>query len=204
MARPERARRIRRIFQRLIYAGLKPGAPLRYKPRPALLSKWLEPLLFRGLNPGEPTPVGRAAIFRKLKKSFVLAASLAVVVVLIGLYFMTKPKVAANPAATAAPVIPPNFLSEPIRTDKNADLEIAEYRIVRQPAPMIVGSVRNRSGKRYSHVEASFDLTDQRGSNVGLAIAKFQEIPPHGEVPFRLAVTPRVVFALVRELRAPE
>ncbi|MCL5743350.1 MAG: FxLYD domain-containing protein [Acidobacteria bacterium] len=221
---------IRRFFESLIYAGLKPDAPAHQAPgRMSSLRARLEQLVFRGLTPETPgqnaaSAGGQSAfrarlerlIFRGLKpdagpmqpmsrkKKIVIAvAGVAGCALVYGLVVALMNRRAPSDEVTLADPAPLNFLPPDLKIEKNKDLEVVEIEFQRKTLPhQITGTLKNRTNKRFSAAEISFNLTDDSGSHIGAVSTTIQNVEPMVSLRFQIPVTQQnATVAIVRDLR---
>lgn len=176
---PKYAGRIRRWWDRLL-SGPMPSDPLYLSNR-----TWKQKLRL-GLGIGLPALIAVGAITYAL--------------------FTPPPAVekrVVEPSAAEivakAPIIPKDF-----KIEQSNDLQVMEVGVDRTSLPHhITGLLRNNSGMRLGSAELSFDLTDEKGSTLGSAVAIVEDIPPLSTVRFGTAIPQRhVAYVLVREMHS--
>lgn len=192
---------IRKFFESLVYAGLKPsgGAPRDRKPQ----SFWDR--LLAGPSPADPLYLTNRTWKQKLR--IALLVGLPVLAVLVAaLYAMLRPPTlpenrpatpSAAEIAASTPILPDNF-----SLPQNTDLQIVEVGIQRDGGTFVAGILRNNTHRRYAGAELYFGLMDENDSQVGGASTTLGIIEPRATVPFRLPIPHKnAAFVLVREVR---
>jgi len=197
---------LRRIFERIVFAGMRPGAP--YQPRPAgTLGKIVEKIerLLSGSAPDDPLYLTHRTGAQKLKLALVLAIPFFVVSALM--YFAMDrgsapaalpTKVELTPTELAAKLLPE---VGNIKVETNRDIEVLDVHIERGSPTLISGTIRNNAQKVIRGIELVFDLTDERGSRLGAVTTRVPSLQPGARTTFRFTIPQHdAAFALVREI----
>lgn len=194
---------LRKFFESLVYAGLKPSGGKAAAP-PKAQGFWDR--LLAGPSPADPLYLSNRTWKQKLRTALLVAVPVLVVVG-AATYAMLRPPTlpekrpeSLTPAEIAArtPILPENFTVQ-----QNTDLQVVEVGIVRENgAQTISGTLKNNSRRRWAGADLSFDLADQEGSQVGGASTHVGTIEPRATVPFRFSIPHKnAAFVLVREIR---
>jgi hypothetical protein len=196
----------RKLFERIVYAGLRPTVPgSQAAPQAGALRRFLSRLL-TGSTPKDPLYLSNRSWKQKLRLVLLVSAPIVLVLGVASYYVLAPPAPAdqrpesLTPAEVAAKtaILPKDF-----SVPQNTDLQIVEVAVENAPGgSFVAGVLRNNSGVRYGGAELTFDLTDSDGSQVGAASTRVAAIDPKGMLRFRFAVPQRHAdVALVREVR---
>lgn len=195
-----RFKSLRAALERLVYAGLKPDAPVTPK-RSALetLINTAEDLASRGLKSEEQGLPGPTS-WRK-RAAIVFGILLLGTFVWLLVTFLNKP---AERAESKAPPPPPLQIVQPgVTVEKNKDLEVVAIEFNKNSNPKeITGILRNLTDRHFATCEVSFDVTTAAGGQLGGVATTVHNVPPRGTARFRILVPQKDAgFAMVRELR---
>jgi hypothetical protein len=204
------ANRIRRFFESLAYAGLKPsgGVPLETKPRRlGPLRERIERFLSGGQQ-SDPLYLSNRTWKQKLRPAVLIAIPAVLVFGALALVFnhVYRPKAAPPRVVTAAELLAKLLPDLEKTSGVNAykDAEIVEVHVVPGGAPRIAGVLKNNTDREIS-VEFDLDLLknqSNRASRVGGATGRVNRVPPNASVPFDFpAGNSAAVYALVRKIR---
>ena len=198
---------LRDFVESIAYAGMKPDVPRSQARRMQWLGPFRKPLerFLNAAGPDDPFYLTNRTWGERVTLWALLALPCVVVagVIALGVWgFIQRkeppPAKQLTPAQIAARMLPD--LNKPIDLNVNTDLEVVEVR-VREDGKMLLGEVRNVTGRPISHAELVVDLTDVRGSRLGAVSAPIGRIAPKGTASFELPIQQRgAAFALVREL----
>jgi hypothetical protein len=203
--------RIRKMFESIAYAGMKPSGT----PQAKRLG-WLGPLadpitrfLDRGARPDDPFYLSNRTLGQKMRAVLVIAAPCLLVAGAIGLaaigYFdSAAPKPPPAPTLTpeqlAAKMLP--NLDKDLKIDVNRDVEVMDVHIEKGSITKVTGSARNTTDRAMLNTELIFDLTNDAGSRLGAVSTKVARIEPKSVAEFSFPVEQHeAAFALVREIR---
>jgi hypothetical protein len=213
-------KRIKEIFEKLAYAGLKPqgGRPVQAAAAPkadsapakslGAFKAWFDSKLNKGGNVdplylSNRTPMQRAKAWA-LPGAVVLIALGAISLVLYG-YFepddvVAPPPVGLTNAEIAAKMLPD--LNKDLHIETQHDLDIQDVHVVTGPSVHLAGVAKNNTNHEITKAELTFDLTDKTGSRQGAVSTELKNIGSGATVPFQIAIEARTAsFALVREVR---
>jgi hypothetical protein len=192
--------RVKGRIEKLVFAGLKPDAPVvPKKSKLEALIATAEDLAARGLQPDERALPGPVTTRRKVVIAVgVFAVALGVFALVRMLQQPAKQGEAKGPQPPPLELVPKGLVIE-----KNKDLEVISINFNRTKEPHeITGTLRNHSGKLFAKCEVSFELTDQAGAQLGGVSTIVHNLPAGGATRFSIPVAqPDAVFAMVRELR---
>ena len=198
---PGRFDRFRAFLERVAFAGLKPdvkAGPKKSKLKS--LIKSAENLASLGLEPEEKPLPGPATLGHRI----LMIAGLLVVGVSLYLLvgFLRKP--AQQGEAEAPPPAPVQIVPPGLKIDKNKDLEVVEIEFNKTVEPKVItGTLRNRTERTFSRCEISFHVTTKAGTQLRAVDTTVENVPPHGDVRFKILVPDKdAAFTMVRELRA--
>jgi hypothetical protein len=205
-------KRVREFFEKLVFAGMKPGGTKPVPPpTPEGSLRWLGPLrdpLNRFLSGGatnDPLYLSNRPTSRKLLVWAAIGipfAGLTVLMFLAASGAFTPAQAPKEPltAAAIATTLLPNYKDVEIKTAR--DLEVLEANLNFRVKPlMLKGSAKNVSNRPIQEAEIVFELTDSTGSQLGGISAVLQKIAPDGTAKFEIAIpNPRATFAIVREV----
>jgi len=185
--------KLRRLFESLVYAGLKPQGPGVVPARP--MSAWRERLerLINGPAPTDPLYLSNRTIWQRARVVVVVVAPVVLLVAVLALAlsgaFKGKdaPKPAELTVAEKAARILPGF-NQPIQVATNHDLDVQEVHLEHGSPRQVAGLVKNNTDHVIASAEMVFDLTDDRGSRLGAVSTRLEKLPPHSTTPFRFTV----------------
>ena len=203
--------RLRKLFESIAYAGMKPGGTRQGKRM-----GWLGPLaapvtrfLDGGAAPSDPFYLTNRTIGQRLRLAVVIAIPCALVVGAIALatmgYFdaaqtVVPPAPTLTPEQVAAKMLP--NIDKDLKIDSNRDIGVSDVRVERGSTVRVVGTATNNTGHSIDDVELVFDLTDVSGSRLGAVSTKVARIPAKGSAGFSFAVQQHTAaFALVRDIK---
>jgi len=185
--------KLRRLFESLVYAGLKPQAPGGAPAEPR--SAWRAGLerFLNGTAPADPLYLSNRTLWQRTRVVVLVLAPVALLVAVLALVlsgvFKAKepPKPKELTVAEKAARILPGF-SDPIRLSTNRDLEVLEVHVEHSNPRAVAGTVRNNTGRTIGSADIVFDLTDDRGSRLGAVSTRVEKLPPHATAAFRFPV----------------
>ncbi len=198
----------RKLWESIVYAGMKPSSPAS-APRPEQpaggLRGKLDGFLSGGPAPSDPLYLTNRSLWQRARVAiFVTIPCLILVgVVVLGVrgHLRTEEKAVHQPTAAeiAQATLPDLVKNVQITTDH--DLEVAEARIVQEPQPMVVGSVKNNSSHPIDNVRVVFTITDDAGSKLGYTAVHVDHVDPKSTAPFSLRIEyDNAAVALVKEI----
>lgn len=196
---------LRKFFESIAYAGLKPTTPGKPPERGKLRKFWDRLVL--GNAPADPLYLSNRTWKQKLRFGLILGAPLAIVLGSV-LYALMAPAPVVEKTISDLPpeeiaartrIIPKDF-----SVPQNNDLQILEVTVDKSSNPnAVTGKLKNNTGRFYTAAELSFDLTDEDGSAIGGVSTRLPNVEPHSTTPFRFQIPQaNAVFVLVREARA--
>ncbi|SPE41336.1 conserved hypothetical protein [Candidatus Sulfopaludibacter sp. SbA3] len=202
-------KRLRRIFESIVYVGMKPGANSASQ---RVRFRWLGPLrgpivrFLNGRNPSDPLYLTNRTTGQKVRLAiFVMlpfAVVLAGVILAASGYFdddvdLPPPTTPISNAEIAAENMPD--LDKDMHLDTNKELQVLNVVV---SAGNLSGTVKNTSNRLIANAEVIFDLADEHGSRAGAVNCRITRIEPQAKAPFT-AVLPlkNAVYAVVREVR---
>ena len=203
-------KRLRQLFESVIYAGLKP-AGARSQPRQL---RFLGPLrgpverfLAGGARPVDPLYLTNRSLGQKVARTALI--SLPVVLVIGGVILVLAMRKPANlkppeepTAAELARRILPN-LTKDLKVSSNTEVQVVEAAVRRGSAPSLSGTVRNNTGRLIRSADLVFDLTDGTGSQVGGVGTTVHDLAPGSTQRFEFPIKQQdAVLAIVREVVA--
>jgi|SRR5271157_2638217 len=205
--------RLRKVFESIVYAGMKPGGAAQQKKR----LRWLGPLagpvtrfLDGGAAPSDPFYLTNRTLGQRLRLAIVIAVPCLLVaggMGLVALGYFGNPEAAPppptlTPEQVAAKMLPD--LDKNLKLDTNRDVEIPDVHIEQGAATKVSGTARNNTDHLIQDVEVVFDLTNHAGSRLGAVSTHIPRIEAKGTVTFSFPVDQRdAAFALVREVIQP-
>ena len=167
--------RLRALFEKIVYAGMKPGMP--HVERPGL--RWLGPLrepverMLNGSASKDPFYLSNRTTGQKARLAALVVIPFAVLVV--GVYLASSgafdkdaklpPPVKPLTAEEVAAKILPD-LKKDLKVETNQDIQVLDVAVHQSGGSKVSGSVRNTTGHVISDAEVVFELTDARGSRV--------------------------------------
>ena len=193
--------RLRRFFESIAYAGLKPNAPSGDPEggKPGGPRKLLD-RLFARRAPADPFYLTNRTWKQRLMSGLVIGISCVLLAgaVTLGLSYLYAPKTEPTAAEIVAHLLPD--LEKTIdRTPKQA--EILDLRPDTAGSPKIIGTLRNHTDRTIS-VEFTVDLTDGDGSKLEAVTERVEKAPAKTDVPFQFPITDEnAAIAVVRSLR---
>jgi hypothetical protein len=204
-------KRLRELFESIVFAGMKPGA----RPGPTQSTKWLRPLrgpverLLSGSAPSDPLYLTNRSLGQRIK-SWSLVTVLCLFI--MGLVALTLNRDFFAPAALLKAVrqkepsagemarkTQPN-IDRNIKIDTNKDVEVVQVHLDRS-AMKVTGTVRNNTTHDIAVTDVVFNLTDKSGSQLGAVSGHIQNLPPKTTKDFEFPIKQAdATFVLVREL----
>ena len=203
------ARGIRELIESIIFAGMRPGAPVAH-PHPM---RWLRPLrrpierfLSGGAAPSDPLYLSRRTAGQRIRFALLIGTPGVIVAGLMALalsnHFVKKtvmPRLDLPPAEVTAKMLP-NM--DRVKFDTNRDMDVMEVRVDRTKGTLVMGTVMNNTAHQLHSAEIVFDLTDRAGSQLGGVSQKIENLPPQIRKALRLPIEQRTAsFVLVREVK---
>ena len=163
------------------------------------LKGWFERLIFAGLKPGQRGLPGPASWGKRLGIAVGILLIGAFVFVLVNV--LTHPAEQAEETAAAPPpveIVPKGFT---VDANKDLEVIAIEFNKSKNPKE-ITGTLRNRTDRSFAKCEISFSVTTSDGGQLGGVATTVKAIRPHGSTRFRIPVGyPEASFVMVRELR---
>jgi hypothetical protein len=203
--------RLRKLFESVAYAGMKPGAPVQGK-RLGWLGPLAEPItrfLDGGAAPSDPFYLSNRTFGQKIRVALLMAAPCLLVAGGISLavlgYFDSKvAKAPPQPPLTqeqlAAKMLP--NLDKNIKIEVNRDIEVDDAHIERGAVTKVVGVARNNTDHTIQNAEVIFNLTNAAGSRLGAVSTRVPTIAAKSTTKFSFPVDEHdAAFVLVREVR---
>jgi hypothetical protein len=192
-------RGLREKIEKVVFAGLKPDAPVSVKKsRLDSLLESAENFAGRGLEPEDKGLPGPVTVRKKvlLASGVLLAAGLVELLV----HILLRPAPPLD--ATDGPVKPIQILQPGVTTEKR-EIEVVEIQFHKNSQPKeIVGTLRNRTDKLFSKCNVSFEVATKEGAQLGGVATTVYNLGPHAVKEFRIPVPQdQAGFVLVRELR---
>jgi hypothetical protein len=199
------AGRLRRIFESIAYAGMKPNPPSegpeggkRGGPR-ELLDR-----LLNGRAPSDPFYLTNRTWKQKLRFGLVIGIPCLLLAggVALGLSHLWAPKTAPPKEPTAAEIVA-HLLPD---LEKTVDLtpreaEIQDLHPDTTGSPKIIGTLKNNTDRTIS-VEFRVALTDIHGSKLDEVTERVEKAPAKTAVPFEFPIVDEnAAIAVVRSLR---
>lgn len=207
MAPKDILKRLRTLFEKVAFAGLKPTVPGASAPKkpPTRLHALFDRLL-SGSTESDPLYLTNRTLAQKLKVWLVIGIPAALLiaglaVVMLGLVHTPAPPPSpeATPAQIAQKLLPDLNKNLDIPTDRT--LEISEVHIEHNGSTKMVGTVRNTTSTPVAGADMVFDLTDLIGSRMGAVSAHVGNVPANGSVQFAVPIAQeKAAFAIVREV----
>ena len=198
--------RIRKFFESIVFAGLKPGAqtaPKRQLPWLGPLRGPVERLLSGGPAPTDPLYLTNRTLGQKILSWSLVAIPCLVLFAGIGITLsslLDPPAPAPAKELTAAEItakLLPN-MDKDFKLAPASDVQVLEARV---DGTRLVGKVKNTSTRAIAGAELVVDLTDADGSQVGAVSVVVEKIPPSGTRDFEIPIRQRnAAAAMVREV----
>ena len=185
------ANRIRRFFESLAYAGLKPsgGVPSQPQPprKPGGLRDKIEVFL-NGGRPSDPLYLSNMTWKQKIRAPLLIGIPTAILFVALALVFTnvfspkTAPPKVLTPSELMANLLPD--LQDTVHIDEYTDAEITSLSVVREVGPpRIAGAIKNKTDHAIS-VDLDIDLADKNGSRVGSVTERVSNAQPNAVTQF--------------------
>ena len=194
--------RLRKIFESIAYAGIKPGQRPRSGTRMGRLESLASSLtqLLDGRPPADPFYVTNRSVGQRLRLAALIAVPGLVLATALGLEAIGY----LNPSIPLPPVnvVVPKEGTE-IRIDSTRDIEISEVHIDAGPEAIVRGRALNSTDRVLRDVELVFDLINPAGSRLGSVSTVIPTMRPRSSVPFAFPVRQRdAAFALIRQAQS--
>ena len=199
---------IRRFFESLAYAGLKPSGGVSLEPKPprrfGALRERIE-LFLNGGRPSDPLYLTNRTWKQKMRAPLLVGIPLLLMFGALSLIFTNvfapkaPPPKQLTPAEMMASLLPD--LEKKVNIKEYTDAEIVELRVVRDGAPRVVGTVRNKTDHVVS-MDLDVEVADSKGSRVATVTERVDATRPNGDTHFEFAAgDPDATYALVRKIR---
>jgi len=203
-------KRIRALFESIVFSGLKPGAP----PAQPNAEKWYAPLLAvwdRILSGGEqrdPLYLTNRTLGQKIRLWLMVAVPCLLVIGFVAIMlsrniFYDPPDAPAHKEMSAEEVsrkILPN-IAKNIQIETNHDVEVVEVHVDQTHPMKVSGSIRNNTASTVTAVDIIINLTDSIGSQLGAVNGRVENLPPKAVKTFEFPIEQRnAAVALVREV----
>lgn len=199
-------KRIQAFLERLIFAGMKPGAPMPGGPKDPL--RWLGPLrgpvdrFLSGTRSSDPLYLSNRTLRQKLLTGSVIVLPFGAVLTLLFLAaagrFSTPP-----PQTKESPAVAINLPSfSDVQVKSNRELVVLEARVDPGARPVtLTGTAKNMTDRRIRTAEIIFEVNDRRGSQLGRQTVILENVEPQQIARFQVPVRARgAVIALVSEV----
>lgn len=171
--------RLQKIFESIVYAGMRPGS-----------------------RPVDPLYLSNRSLWQRARVAiFVTVPVLAICgFVLWAIFKPAETKQQAEPTREElAKRILPN-LAKDIKIDTNRDVVVVNAVVDKNPVG-ISGTVANNTDHVVKSAELTFDLTNGNGSQIGAVSTVVKDLPPKSQTNFRFPVKQQdAAFVLVREI----
>jgi hypothetical protein len=174
--------------------------------------RWLGPLagpvdrFLSGGKSSDPLYLSNQTLWQKSRRVILMMFPLAAVTVVIALssFNLIKKKSApANEIAASevAALSLPDFSKA--TTTANPDVSVLAAEVTSSSTgPVLSGSIRNNTDRRFAVVEVDVDTTDNRGSQLGMEKVVLESLGPQSTLPFRLELRSRdAAFVVVKKVR---
>ena len=203
-------KRLRQIFETIVYAGMKPGGTAA----PSSGLRWLGPLRDRlerflnGPSSSDPFYLTNRTVGQRVRLTVLICLPFALV--LFGVYLaatgyfddasqLPPPTKELSKAEIAAKMLPD--LNKDIAIESNKNVDVLDVLVQRGAASKISGTIRNNTDKAVTDVEVVFDLTDESGSRLGAVVCKVARVEAKGTAPFQLSIPQHdAAYGIVREV----
>jgi hypothetical protein len=206
-------KRIKELFERIAYAGLKPQGGVASPAAPAKSQRFagirasLEAQLTKSSS-SDPLYLSNRTLSQKVKAWSILAAPAVLTLggltlALLG-YFnkdsaITRPPSGMSNAEIADKMLPD--LSKGLHVESQHDLYVEDVHVVVGAPVHLMGVARNNTAHEIANAELVFDLTDQTGSHQGAVTTEIKNIASKSSKSFDVAIEESsATFALVREI----
>jgi hypothetical protein len=178
--------RCKAAIERLVFAGLKPDAPMApKKSKIESLIESAEGLAARGLKSEDKPLPGPMSWAKKIGIVVGLLAIGGGIYVLVTV--LQRP--ADQAEKTGPPPKPVEIIPKDFHVDKNKELEVVEIEFNKNKQPKeIVGTLRNLTDRSIKNCLVSFSVTTRSGSQLGGVMTTVTGLAPHGSSRFRITV----------------
>jgi hypothetical protein len=204
-------KRLRELFESIVYAGMKPGVTPSKAPRLRWLGPLHEPIerFLNGPSSADPFYLTNRTVGQKVRVAALIAMPCLLVLVLVGMALASFNRAARLPAAPAqmsnaeiaAKMLPD--LNKDLKLPTNVELEVVSVEVLHTGGSRLEGTVRNNTDHVITNAEAIFDLTNASGSRLGAVSCKIDRIEPKSLATFHGSIEQTAAaFAIVREVRA--
>ncbi|MGB7762325.1 MAG: FxLYD domain-containing protein [Bryobacteraceae bacterium] len=197
--------KLRRLFESLVYAGMKPPRPGGEPAKPK--SAWRQRLdqFVNGSANTDPLYLSNRTIWQQIRAVAIMVVPFLLLGAVLALAWsgLFKGKDAPKPreltvAERAARVLP-NFDAK-IQLPANHDLDVQDAHVEHGSPTRVVGRVKNNTDHVIASAELVFDLADRHWSRLGAVNTRVGELLPHSTTAFRFAVAQDTAeHVLVRE-----
>ncbi|HEY1217749.1 MAG TPA: FxLYD domain-containing protein [Bryobacteraceae bacterium] len=197
--------KLRRLFESLAYAGMKPQGRGSEPAKPK--SAWRQRLeqLINGPANTDPLYLSNRTIWQRIRVVAIMVVPFLLVAGVLAVAWsdVFKGKDAPKPreltAAERAARVLPNFNTK-IQLPTNHDLDVQDAHVEHGSPTHIAGLIKNNTDHVIASASLVFDLTDERWSRLGAVNTRVGELPPHCTTPFRFTVAQDTAeHVLVRE-----
>jgi hypothetical protein len=201
-------KRLRDYFERIAFAGLKPGEQ-RAQQRQL---KWLGPLsgpIERYLSGGaqsDPLYLTNRSTNQKIRSWLLIGIPSLLLVVAIGIATSNiidppeaKPQKELTAKEIASKLLP--GMDKEIKLTTNPDVQVVEIAVQHHGGTRLVGVVHNNTSHEIGTVELVIDVTDTTGSQVGGVSGTVLKVPAQSNKEFQFSIKQKdAAFALIREI----
>jgi hypothetical protein len=202
-------KRFRQFIDSIVFAGLKPDAPMEQVKR----RRWFGPLrdLFERIllrpGPSDPLYLSNRTFDQKVKLGLAIAVPSLIlvggVVLLLSNVFQANdlgPSAEPSAAELAAKLLP--NVDKTIDIEVNKDVQVVEAHIEHEGGTKVAGTVKNNTNRLIHTTEIILNLTDQTGSHLGAVSAQVNNLAPNATLKFQTPIEQKdAAFALVREVQ---
>ena len=206
--------RVKRFFESVAYAGLKPSGVKPLGAAEAKRSGWLAPIerrIEKFLNKGgssDPLYLSNRTFMQRAGVLLIIGVPSVVLLVGLGLglagYFnqdvpVAPPPVGLSNAEIAQKMLPD--LDKNLHVSSQRDLEVQEVHIIRAGSVKLAGLALNNTDQAIKKVDLVFELTDKNGSGQGAVSTELTNLAARSTVPFQFAIEQQsAAFAVVRDI----
>uniref|UniRef100_Q023V2 Uncharacterized protein n=1 Tax=Solibacter usitatus (strain Ellin6076) TaxID=234267 RepID=Q023V2_SOLUE len=201
-------KRLREFFEKIAFAGLKPGG----QKAQGTQFKWLGPLsgpIERFLSGGaqnDPLYLTNRSTNQKIRTWLLIGIPCLLLLAAIGVMtsnILDPPEAAPVKELTAKEIaskLLPNMDKE-IKLTTNPDVQVVEVAVQHGGGNRLVGVVHNNTSHELGEVELVIDVTDNAGSQVGGVSGTVLKVPAKSNKEFQFPIKQKdAAFALVREI----
>lgn len=185
-------KRVAKLFESVVYAGLKPDqkrAEGKLQSRTGWLDRYLD-----GGKPQDPLYLSNQTTWQKCRRPLLIMLPLVLIAAIVALssakliHKKTAPQAEPTPAEVAAR----SLTFKDLKLDTRSDVQILEAAIrVQKGSRILIGKAQNNTDRVLALVDIVFEITDTLGSQLGRHHVILHDLAPRSTTAFESPVKPQ-------------